>query len=78
MVGDADGNLLVAAGPLSKLDASGTELWTTPLSIPGIGLSLSPLGTIGLTGTMSRAWDSGAGPLPYAGAEDIVVVAFSP
>ncbi|XXY20675.1 hypothetical protein WME88_13660 [Sorangium sp. So ce216] len=78
MVGDPDGNLLVAAGHLSRLDAIGTELWTTPFSTPGSGLSLSPLGTIGLIGTTSRASDFGAGPLPYAGAEDIVVASLSP
>nr|AYM54363.1 hypothetical protein [Sorangium cellulosum] len=66
-VGDPDGNLLVAAGPLSKPDVSGTELWTTLFATPGVSLSLSPLGTIGLTGTTRGRWTSAPARSPTQG-----------
>ncbi|WP_437729319.1 hypothetical protein [Sorangium sp. So ce861] len=78
MIGDHDGDIVVLGERLAKLDASGTELWTQPSYIPGVSLAVSPLGAIALAGSMNTALDLGAGPLPFAGGEDILVTAFGP
>ncbi|WP_187345693.1 hypothetical protein [Sorangium cellulosum] len=78
MVGDRDGNILVDDGHIVNLDPNGTKLWTLPFWVPLSRVSVSPLGTIAATGSTTTALDFGDGPLPFAGALDISVVALNP
>ncbi|AGP34138.1 hypothetical protein SCE1572_06280 [Sorangium cellulosum So0157-2] len=75
---DAAGNIVVAGSGLAKLDPSGAELWTLGFDASARGITISPAGTIALTGAASAAVDFGTGPIPHAGGSDIFVATFNP
>ncbi|XXT20154.1 hypothetical protein WME94_01130 [Sorangium sp. So ce429] len=75
---DPAGNIVVAGSGLAKLDATGAVLWTLSFAAGTKDMTVSPNGTIALTGAASSAVDFGTGPIPYAAGSDAFVATFAP
>ncbi|WP_437737215.1 hypothetical protein [Sorangium sp. So ce1335] len=75
---DPAGDILVAADGLSRLDASGTVLWTSDFDASARDIAISPTGMIAVTGTAEGSVDLGTGPIPHAGGTDVFVATFDP
>ncbi|HTN82768.1 MAG TPA: hypothetical protein VL242_03760, partial [Sorangium sp.] len=72
------GNIVVAGHGLATLDASGAEVWTLSFGADTNDMTITPNGTIALTGAASSAVDFGTGPIPYAAGSDVFVATFNP
>ncbi|WP_437290191.1 hypothetical protein [Sorangium sp. So ce406] len=70
---DPSGGIVIAGDGLSRLDPSGTALWTSSFDATANDIAVSPNGTIALTGAVERATDFGSGPIPYAAGTDVFV-----
>ncbi|WP_437321077.1 hypothetical protein [Sorangium sp. So ce385] len=70
-------NNLTLSSSLSRLDASGAELWTVPFW-GGADFCVSPLGMVASAGTFTGPFDFGTGPISVSGPSDAFVLAFSP
>ncbi|WP_437815088.1 hypothetical protein [Sorangium sp. So ce1078] len=75
---DPSGGIVIAGDGLSRLDPSGTALWTSSFDATANDIALSPNGTIALTGAVERATDFGSGPIPYAAGTDVFVATMAP
>ncbi|WP_437756218.1 hypothetical protein [Sorangium sp. So ce1389] len=75
---DPAGNIVVAGSGLAKLDPTGAELWTLSFAADAKDMTISPTGTIALTGAASSAVDFGTGPIAYAAGSDAFVATFAP
>ncbi|WP_437876759.1 hypothetical protein [Sorangium sp. So ce513] len=75
---DGAGNIIVAGSGLAALDASGAELWALSFAADTKDMTITPNGTIALTGAASSAVDFGTGPIPYAAGSDVFVATFTP
>ncbi len=76
---DASGGVVVTGTDkgafLVRYDASGVKQWTRSFvstsTLQGLGLAVSPAGTIAMTGNLQGTVNFGGGPLASAGANDI-------
>ncbi|WP_437334844.1 hypothetical protein [Sorangium sp. So ce394] len=75
---DPSGSIVIAGHGLSKLDASGTTLWTSTFDASAKDIAIAPNGTIALTGAVEGATDFGTGPIPYAAGTDAFVATMLP
>ncbi|KYF82590.1 hypothetical protein BE18_44670, partial [Sorangium cellulosum] len=75
---DPSGSIVIAGHGLSKLDASGTTLWTSTFDASAKDIAIAPNGTIALTGAVEGATDFGTGPIPYAAGADVFVATMLP
>ncbi|WP_437484288.1 hypothetical protein WME75_44525 [Sorangium sp. So ce1014] len=75
---DPSGSIVIAGDGLSRLDASGTTLWTSSFDASAKTITISPNGTIAVTGAAEGATDFGTGPIPYAAGTDVFVATMSP
>ncbi|WP_437785195.1 outer membrane protein assembly factor BamB family protein [Sorangium sp. So ce1097] len=76
---DPAGDLVVAGRGLAKLDASGTELWSINFDADVQDVSLSPTGTIAVTGGARGPVDFWSGPIAFGGgSSDAYVATFNP
>ncbi|WP_437733745.1 hypothetical protein [Sorangium sp. So ce1335] len=75
---DPSGSIVIAGDGLSRLDPSGTALWTSSFDATANDIALSPNGTIALTDAVERATDFGRGSIPYAAGTDVFVATMAP
>ncbi|KYF62225.1 hypothetical protein [Sorangium cellulosum] len=76
---DPAGDLVVAGRGLATLDASGTELWSINFDADVQDVSLSPTGTIAVTGGARGPVDFWSGPIAFGGgSSDAYVATFNP
>ncbi|WP_437692762.1 outer membrane protein assembly factor BamB family protein [Sorangium sp. So ce176] len=76
---DPAGDIIVAGRGLAMLDAGGTELWSTNFDANVQDISVSPSGTVAVTGRVSGPVDFGTGPVAFEGGIfDAYVATFNP
>ncbi|WP_437992725.1 outer membrane protein assembly factor BamB family protein [Sorangium sp. So ce145] len=75
---DGSGGIVIAGDGLSRLDAAGTALWTSSFDASANDITVSPNGTIAITGAAEGPTDFGTGPIPHAAGADVFVATMSP